>query len=309
MSDDLIPYSPDLPAVPDHGGAVSIPDYSNVPALAPDAFTPDYNDDGRGGNYHDNAEGQSYFGTPISAPPEQVQQLVDGVVGTMFAELSKTDIDLGKLSASARWFQTEALKPIADEPVRHNYRVPAGFSQQDRAPLNRYLNFAARIGMSQRDVTAILTAYVALGQRMQAQAAKQPTAGRYGGTAVSDAAAYDAAVERSEDDAQACEAALRQKWGVEFVSRLRMVKRHVAGLPAQQREMLETSILDSGVAALNHPAVIERLWLESVGGQSHDVAGELAAIERLMRENRKAYNASEKTQARYRYLLSLRDGD
>lgn len=305
MSDELVPYSPDLPAVPDAGGAVSIPDYSNVPALAPDEFVPSYNDDGRGGNYHDNAEGQSYFGTPISAPPEQVQQLVDGVVGTMFAELSKTDIDLGKLSASARWLQTEALKPIADEPVRHNYRVPAGFSQQDRAPLNRYLNFAARIGMSQRDVTAILTAYVALGQRMQAQAAKQPTAGRYGGTAVSDAA-YDAAVERSEDDAQACEAALREKWGVEFVSRLRMVKRHVAGLPAQQREMLETSILDSGVAALNHPAVIERLYHEAVGGQPADLAGEIASIEHVMRTDRRRYNADLKLQERLRFLYGQR---
>lgn len=310
MSDDLIPYSADLPAVPDHGGAVSIPDaYSNAPALAPDAFTPNYADDGQGAiGDHDNGHTTSFFGTQIAASPERVQrEIIEPVAGKLYTEGSRAGVDPATLSSAVRYFQFDWMKAGHDEPVRHSFRIPPGFTQADRPALNRFLNFMARCDAKQADVTKMLSIYIAVGQQLQAAAAKQPTAGRYGGECVSDRD-FERAVERSEADADACATALRIKWGVEYVSRLRSVRAFVAGMHPQQRDMLETSILADGRAALNCPEIVERLYLDSVGPAPANVHDEIAAIEKTMRENRKAYNADLKLQERLRYLYGIRAG-
>jgi hypothetical protein len=74
-----------------------------------------------------------------------------------------------------------------------------------------------------------------------------------------------------------------------------------------------------GVPTLNNPDVMR--WLVSMarelnpaatvvpgsGNATASVADEIANIEKTMRENRRAYMADEKMQARYRQLLDARE--
>lgn len=308
MSDEIVPYSPDLPAVPDHGGAVSIPDYSNVPAQVRDAFTPSPygTSDHAPAPYQPGpgATGSKAFGVPLPAgitPASALGGLED--LGNAFRIYARrNNIERNATETAIAWVMGNALRPVPRHVERrHGYDL--GGVPVDGA-LELFANAMHEAGVSHADFTGMRKFYGNLAR----QAPVQPSAGRYGGTAVSDAD-YDRAVERSEADAEACATALKIRWGDEYVSRLRTVKQHVASLPAAQRDMLETSITADGVAALNQPSLIEQLYLQAVGGQPANLQAEIAEIESVLRNQPTKYWKSANMQERYRYLLSLRDGN
>lgn len=304
---DLTPYDPSLPALPDSGGALSIPEaYSHVPAVAPDAWTPDFS---RGGDGVPTAPSSSpfsgagaiVFGQPMPYDADTARDALAGVCSLGKIALRKAGIDSLAIDLSMDWAMRHAFEPAQHEPQRHRYNfgrlpIPAA----DRAYVNAWANRMHDAGVSERDAQGILHWL----HTQTAQTAKAP-AGRYGGTAVSDKE-YDRAVARSEADADNAEAALRSAWGVEYESRIALLKSHLRTRPAQQREMLENSLLPDGMAALNSPDVLSRLLVEALGGMPANVTAEIEQIENLMRTDRQRYMRDECMQIRYRWLLQFR---
>lgn len=126
--------------------------------------------------------------------------------------------------------------------------------------------------------------------------------------------------ERDVQYLQASEDALRAEWGGEYRTNINMIAGLVQTLPEEVRDLFVNARLGNGDALLNHPDMAR--WLvhtartinpvhSVVPGAGANIAGaiddEIASIEKTMRENRPAYNADEKMQARLRELYSARE--
>lgn len=112
---------------------------------------------------------------------------------------------------------------------------------------------------------------------------------------------------------------LREEWGADYRANLNMVKSLLASAPEGIKSELETARLPDGRPLLNSPSVMN--WLvqqareinpaatlvpSGSGSPMQGVEDEIATIEKSMRENRSAYMADDKLQARYRDLLDAR---
>ena len=118
---------------------------------------------------------------------------------------------------------------------------------------------------------------------------------------------------------QQVEDALRTKWGPDYRANVNAMQGYLDTLPAGVADMLRSARLDDGAALFNSPEFVEFFVglarefnpvLAVMGGDGRPlgkgIEDEIASIEKLMRENRPAYNRDEKLQARYRVLLDAR---
>jgi hypothetical protein len=115
------------------------------------------------------------------------------------------------------------------------------------------------------------------------------------------------------------EDALRSEWGKEYRVNMNMVTGLIQSAPEAVRDEFLHGRLANGQPIMANAEVMK--WLNGMARELNpittimpnsggDFAGsvdtEIAAIEKTMKENRKAYNADEKLQARYRDLLDAR---
>ena len=118
---------------------------------------------------------------------------------------------------------------------------------------------------------------------------------------------------------QQVEDALRTKWGPDYRANVNAMQGYLDTLPAGVADMLRSARMDDGTALFNSPEFVEFFVglarefnpvLAVMGGDGRPlgkgIEDEIASIEKLMRENRPAYNRDEKLQARYRVLLDAR---
>lgn len=114
--------------------------------------------------------------------------------------------------------------------------------------------------------------------------------------------------------------ALHKEWGAEFRPNMNAMLSLLDGLPAAVKDDFRGGRLADGTPLLAHPDTIK--WLVGLAremnpsaallpnGGDTSVAGietEIKAIEDKMRSDRKAYNADEGMQSRYRDLIDARD--
>lgn len=118
--------------------------------------------------------------------------------------------------------------------------------------------------------------------------------------------------EQDAEGAQAASTELREVWGDNFSSNLDSIKNLLRAAPKQLQEFLHSARYNDGTAIGNHVEVLT--WLASLvpgkmqdGKQSGDIHSQIAAIEKVMKEDRKAYNADQTLQHRLRALYSARD--
>lgn len=214
------------------------------------------------------------------------------------------------VDAAINWFKSNALLPIGPTSPNHNYRLHGfRFPASDRDAVNSFLNHMARVNAPQRFVQACLWWINQLGQQQQTQQHQQ----HQHAATLDDLTDAEFAIvqKRAERDLENGKAILRQKWGSQYTQRMKVVQAHIANLPAVQREFLETAVCQGGMLLANAPETIERLYAEAINKSINpgNLAGEIAAIEQVMKTDRKRYNSDVVLQERLRALYSMRDGN
>lgn len=117
------------------------------------------------------------------------------------------------------------------------------------------------------------------------------------------------------------EDALRKAWGPEFKINQNVMKSYMAGLDPEARDALEHARGQDGRGIMNNPAVVQALIglireaqdistiLDAGGGDAplNTVQSEIDQIEKLMRDDRPAYNKDKAKQDRLLQLYTARD--
>ena len=123
---------------------------------------------------------------------------------------------------------------------------------------------------------------------------------------------------RDAEYKEGCEEELRAKYGADFVRHRNDLKAWLGTMPADIQKDFQMARLANGQPLFSHAGVWTWLTdqmrqvnpLVTVVPGSNDVGGQISTeieqIEKVMREDRKAYNADEKMQSRYRELLDAR---
>jgi hypothetical protein len=124
---------------------------------------------------------------------------------------------------------------------------------------------------------------------------------------------------RDKDIATKTEDQLRAEWGNDYRVNMNMVTGFMQSAPEAVRDEFMHGRLANGEPIMANAAVMK--WINGMARELNpittimpnsggDFAGsvdtEIASIEKTMKENRKAYNADEKMQSRYRDLLDAR---
>jgi len=130
----------------------------------------------------------------------------------------------------------------------------------------------------------------------------------------------DALAEMDSSDHQGTEDTLRTEWGTDYRANINLVGAHIeTQFGKEAAESLMNARDPEGRAIMNIPGILEG-FMQSARtiNPVHQIAPstgrtaietldeEIAGFEKLMRTDRKAYNADEKGQARYRELLQVR---
>lgn len=125
--------------------------------------------------------------------------------------------------------------------------------------------------------------------------------------------------ERDSNYLAQSEDTLRAEWGGEYRTNVNMIKGLVDTIPEGARDLFMNARLGDGSALLNHPDMARWLAHQArtinpvatvVPNAGANVSGaiddEIAAIEKVMRTDRKAYNDDHKMQERLRSLYDAR---
>lgn len=148
--------------------------------------------------------------------------------------------------------------------------------------------------------------------------------------AVSDAALaayYSIVEEQAAEEADLIETAkqsstdaLREEWGADYRRNLNAMHNHLATLPEAVRDAFTGGRMLDGTPIGYNAEVLKWLTAQALetnplatvvpnagANQAGAIDDEIAGIEKVMRENRAAYNRDDKMQARYRELLGARE--
>ena len=119
------------------------------------------------------------------------------------------------------------------------------------------------------------------------------------------------------NDQQQAVKVLQESWGNDYQANMNVaVSLLQTHLDDESRESFSNARMPDGTAIMNHPAVLN--MLASMGREINPIAAipnagvnsmdtlqeEKARIEKVMRENRKAYNSDEKMQETYRKIIT-----
>lgn len=180
-------------------------------------------------------------------------------------------------------------------PFEHSYDLSAVdiHGEGERGVINALCNALQAKGATQRDVEAVLGWYKT-----------RPT------IAARDIELRAAAEEVDQGHAKEVEVKMRGEWGPEYGTNIRLINRHLDGLPAKDREAIEGRMVTGGRRALNDPATLLDLAIRARGGAiPTDAVGlqrEIKQLETYMRENRSKYDKDLASQARLRDLYRAR---
>jgi hypothetical protein len=132
----------------------------------------------------------------------------------------------------------------------------------------------------------------------------------------------ESAAVHEADQRQASEAiaALKETWGNDYKGNIGQVMSFLDGMGKELKAQFMDATLPDGRRLFNSPEIIQ--WIATQArelnpagalipnageNQMQSIDTEIAGIEKVMRENRKAYNADQKMQERLRQLYGARD--
>jgi hypothetical protein len=209
------------------------------------------------------------------------------------------------------------IKPLSDDPSESEikaYREQVGVPEKpdgyldkladglvvgdaDKPFVEKFLADMHAVNAPPKDVNAALGAYYKIVEEQTAAATE----------------ADKAAKSASED-------ALREEWGGDYRRNINVVDGFLETLDADVREAVTNGYGPDGVSLGNNAAFVK--WLAKLAldanplatvvpgtgaAQASSIQDEIDKIEKTMRENRAAYNADTKMQARYLELLTAQE--
>ncbi len=124
--------------------------------------------------------------------------------------------------------------------------------------------------------------------------------------------------DRNSDLQEQTEEALRAEWGPEFKRNINLVNGVIATLPEAARDVFAGAKALDGTALFNNPDIMR--WMVDMARKVNPVGtvvtgatnisavdSEIEQIEKVMKDNRPAYNKDAKMQDRYMQLLEAKD--
>ncbi|EOX5554846.1 hypothetical protein HL273_20370 [Yersinia enterocolitica] len=124
--------------------------------------------------------------------------------------------------------------------------------------------------------------------------------------------------DRNSDLQEQTEEALRAEWGPEFKRNINLVNGVIATLPEAARDVFAGAKSLDGTALFNNPDIMR--WMVDMARKVNPVGtvvtgatnisavdSEIEQIEKVMKDNRSAYNKDAKMQERYMQLLEAKD--
>jgi hypothetical protein len=300
MSNDIERYSP--------GG---LQPYSQPGELQPTrdewGDVPDYLSDRQ---QHSSAP--QWFGTPLppGATQEHVERVISMISGSYMASMANWGHPANLINAAITWFRASATQPPRHEQQRHPYEL---HSQSGDPLAESFANYMARYNAPQEFISNSIYFIEELErQQNNGSGHDRPQAMDGSNTDQLDDQTYNALYDYNEKMKPHTQDILRAKWKDSYYLNLQMVDQYLHGLSAVEQEHFDR-FLDNGLHALNDPTVILGLYEQAVGSGSIPRSGaalqdEIAACEACMKYERKKWLSDERLQARYRHLLTLRDG-
>lgn len=239
---------------------------------------------------------------PIGATPQQLQQVLGEIAGLFMGDMSRLSHPAPVINTAISWFQNSAMQPVRQEQKNHRYNL---HDQAHDPVANSFGNAMAKVNASQEFISNSLWWLGELNKKLGASRGKPAQ-----GSAPNSDAEWDRLERKALVDKQRCENELRNRWGREYETRLRVLTHYYANLPQREKDHFEGALLPGDVAALNSPELLEKIYFQALGihsiPQGSALQSEIDQITELIRINRRAYNNDEALQQRFRYLLELR---
>lgn len=255
------------------------------------------------------------FGTPLpsGSTAQDAERAISVIAGSYMASMANWGQPANLTDAAITWFRTAATQPPRREQRRHNYDL---HDQAGDPVAENFANYMARFNAPQEFISNSIYFIEELERQQNNGSGHDQAQGRAPNTSDPLDSLTDAEYEhviKINDQAKAeTMGYLKDLWGQSFQSNLRMVQEYFQNLPAREQEHLG-QMTTGWVAGTNTREVLLGLYQQAIGAGSISnsgagIADEIAAIERLMVTDRRNYMRDERLQARYRHLLTLRDG-
>ena len=257
------------------------------------------------------AGGQIVFGQtlPAGVTIEQVQNFFGQLAGVFQSDFSILKHNQQHIQKASSWLMNAIANPPQQQRPHHRYNL---FEHKNDPVFQAFANYAHDNNFSAKMVQDCCWWVTEAAKRLGESQGKpaQGSAPISSGTDQLSDAEYNALYDYNEKQKPHTEDILRAKWKDSYQANLNMVDAYLQGLSVVEKQHFDR-FLNNGLHALNDPTVILGLWGQAIGINNIPRSGpalsdEIAAMENLMRTDRKAWFKDERLNARYRYLLDLR---
>lgn len=247
----------------------------------------------------------SWFGMPT--PPGTTVELVDQMIGEMSAiyigDFSRLKHPQKWINASVAYMSASYGEPVHPEPKRHSYNL---HELTGDVLAENWANQMSRVGASQKFISDSIWWLGEFARRVNAgNGAGSPR------TAPIQRKFQPGDEARFEKDAQRCETALRNSWGHSYSSNLAIVQEWLDKQPKEVQVHFSQPTTNA-LSGLNDPELILMLFTKATDSEipkaASNIHKEIAAIEAIMKHERKRYLADNNLQMRLRALYQARDG-
>jgi len=252
---------------------------------------------------------------PTSQPlPQQVEANVAAIATVFEHDMASLGFVQRDIDKCINFFKSMLVNPPTRMPqIRHKYQT---WQFSHDIQFQAFCNYAA----TQKFPPELIQSVAYWLQQLEDY---QHGTGRFAGQQVQGPTSADPLDSLSDSDyervvqinAQAAartDGILRDKWGTSYAGNMRVVQEHWNKLSTAEQQHLE-QMTTGWVKGTNTPEVLLGLYSQAIGEgsiprDSVAIAREIASYENMMRNDRKNWMKSDDLQARYRHLLTIRNG-
>ncbi|MFK0090181.1 hypothetical protein ACIQUS_23160 [Pseudomonas sp. NPDC090755] len=266
--------------------------------------------------YQGQRSGPTLFGSPL--PPgttnQQINAVLGEIAGVFLSDFTKLGYPSSLIQAAISFFMDNATKAPRQVRRQHQFKLPKD-QQGDwlaEAFANHLQGLSGTLQQRQQFLDAGLKWLVLANKKLNTKpVGSTPAQGRAPSTSELTDAEWEELNRRNEALKIATENTLRQRWGSAYSANMEVAQQFLNQLPANEVRHL-SQITNQGVM-LNTVQALTFLFESAIGANSipkdsPGIVREIAECERCMRTNRKQWLADDARQARYRHLITLRDG-
>lgn len=307
MSDfDLIPTDGGELA-PLDSGSLSPTDFETPEYWVPPGDTPNYGSPGQQG---------SFFGMPVEGVSvgQLQKEIVEPICQLVSQEMQSRGVPARYINAAVGWIMGNAARQQVRQGQTHAYDV-SGFriEPQDRIPVTNFLNHCDDHGVPANVVRLFLSFwFVKLPQLLESSMQQSaPPAGNPQFATVDSLSdkQWEFVKKKADGDQIRAEQELRNRWGGLYEQNMQTVRAYIRQMPQAEQNYLMYGVAPDGTMLANSAELMMELHARATGLDKPpvDLLGEIASLEKYMRDNRAAYIKDEQAQARLRRLYQLRD--